>query len=212
MSTSISFPQMGKLHAILQRKGVDGSGFQISFLESGIIDDLAEIAASGRMLDRERVRQALGMEPLELRVQVNYSLPIEQLIAAGRYDKVETSVAWHRFPRKEAVAPAEVVCELVELPTGCGSISRAEAILAGRNLRPACLEEMLAFGKTYPGTQRRFTILEIGTRLQRRQHDFAVALWTRGFSLPGELPSRMLTTTRVDDGFHGRLRVLGVKI
>ena len=63
MGTSISFPQMGKVHQLLQDHDISSDLLQERLLNSGLIADLAIAIGSGRIPNRMSVRKALGLEP-----------------------------------------------------------------------------------------------------------------------------------------------------
>lgn len=94
-------------------------------------------------------------------VSINYGLSLEEMIAAGRYDWKSDDIVTKHFPVKgEGVANVEI--QLVHFDR---VIESEEAIeeLDKMGLRPAKIEELLAFGAKYPKVQREFPIVALGS-------------------------------------------------
>lgn len=97
----------------------------------------------------------------ELSVIVDYDLSLNDMIAAGRYDWSNSDITAENFPIN-GKGKAEIWLELVHFDR---AISTDEAIkeLDRQDLRPAKIEELLAFGATYSEKQREFPIICLGS-------------------------------------------------
>ena len=94
-------------------------------------------------------------------ITVDYGLSLEQMIATGRYDWVNSDITSEHYP---IVGTGTVALEgqLVHY----GRNMSSEAVLADldqKGLRPATMAELLAFGAKYPELQRQFPIVELGS-------------------------------------------------
>lgn len=106
------------------------------------------------------------------KVEVDYGKTLEAMIAAGRYDWVDSGITPERFPiQGEGKAERELV--LVHLDKEV-STDEAQAELDRRGLRPAKIEELLALGAAQPELQREFPIVALGS-------DFVNSDGFRGF-------------------------------
>jgi len=94
-------------------------------------------------------------------VTVNYDLPVEDAVKAGKYDWMNSNVSSKNFPSKrKGTAEEEIV--LVHFNR---KIDSDEAVreLGKMGLRPAELPELLAFGAKYPDVQREFPVVALGS-------------------------------------------------
>ncbi len=158
MKTAYTSGQLVKLTALLEQKGSNPERFQL-FLESGVLADLLE--ADPAAIDREEFRKLIGLPPLVLRITVDYSLSLEQMIALGQYDWKNDDITTERFPVK-GKGKKEVVGELVKYEENMSS-DKVLADLDSKGLRPATHEELLAFGAAFPELQRKFPIVALGS-------------------------------------------------
>jgi len=150
--------QLVKFTSLLEQKGSNPERFQL-FLGSGVLADLLEADPSG--IDREEFRKMIGLPPLVLRIIVDYSLTLEQMIALGQYDWKNDDITSARFLVK-GEGKNEVVAEIVKYESGMSS----EAVLADldkKGFRPATIEELLAFGAAFLELQRKFPIVALGS-------------------------------------------------
>lgn len=94
-------------------------------------------------------------------VTVNYDLSLGEMIEAGRYNWVHSDITSKHFPIK-GEGTKEVVTELVHF----NRYMESDVVLREldkSSLRPATIEELLAFGAKYPETQRQFPIVVLGS-------------------------------------------------
>lgn len=94
-------------------------------------------------------------------VTVDYTLPLMEMIKAGRYDWVNPDITEEHFPVKgEGIR--EVVVELIHF----GRFMETDDVLRELDrldLRPATIEELLALGAKYPEVQREFPVMALGS-------------------------------------------------
>lgn len=124
--------------------------------------DLNRIAESDEIA--QKVVDALRGEAYPL--TVDYSLTLEQMIEAGRYDWVNSDITAERFPI-EGTGQVRLEGQLVYY----GKSMSSEAVLTDmdqRGLRPATGAELLAFGEKYPELQRQFPIVELAASAEVR--------------------------------------------
>ena len=94
-------------------------------------------------------------------VSVNYGMGLAEMIAAGQYDWKNSDINTDNFPvTGEGVV--ETKLELVHLDK-VASTDEVEAYLEENGLRLATIEELLAFGATYPDVQREFPVIALGS-------------------------------------------------
>ncbi|MEK9179951.1 MAG: hypothetical protein AAB897_00880 [Patescibacteria group bacterium] len=105
-----------------------------------------------------------GMAMLEVfRVTVDYSMTIEQMIAAGRYDWQNNDVNDKHFPIPPSKrGKQEVAIELIKFDRDMES-NEVLRELDKMGLRSAELPELLAFGAAYPEKQREFPVVALGS-------------------------------------------------
>jgi hypothetical protein len=93
-------------------------------------------------------------------VTIDYRQPFRQMIAAGAYDDVNSHITEASFPlQRGGLAARELI--LLQL----GGIASTDAVLHALDdigVRSARIEELLAFGATYPQAQRQFPIVALG--------------------------------------------------
>ena len=94
-------------------------------------------------------------------VTVDYTQTLEQMIAAGRYDKQNRDITQEHFPLQGS-GQIEVELHLVHLNRDASTDS-VLAELDRRGLRPATLAELLAFGAKHPNLQKEFPIIALGS-------------------------------------------------
>jgi len=199
MNTVYTSGQLVKFTSLLEQKGSNPERFQL-FLGSGVLADLLEVDPS--RIDREEFRKMIGLPPLVLRITVDYSLTLEQMIALGQYDWKNDDITAKNFP-VNGEGKKEITVELVKYESGMSS----EAILADldkNGLRPATHEELLAFGAAFPELQRKFPIVALGS-VASIFGDRRVAFLDRYDS------ERDLRLRWFDGGWYARCRFLAVR-
>lgn len=99
-------------------------------------------------------------------VSINYGLSLEEMIAAGRYDWKNDDITAKHFPeRGEGVSDIEI--QLVHFNRVMGSSDEVIREFDKMGLRPASIEELLAFGAKYPDVQRQFPIVALKSLWRR---------------------------------------------
>ena len=93
-------------------------------------------------------------------VTIDYQQRFAQMIAAGAYDHVNSHITEASFPlqRGDLVAWELILVHL-------GDVASTDVVLHeldDHGLRPGRIEELLAFGATYPQAQRQFPIVALG--------------------------------------------------
>ena len=94
-------------------------------------------------------------------VTVDYSQTLAQMVKAGKYDWVSSRITQEYFPLKGKGA-VEAKVELVHLDKVV-TTKEVLAELDRLNLRPANIEELLAFGAKHPELQKQFPIVALGS-------------------------------------------------
>ncbi|MEX2209727.1 MAG: hypothetical protein WD846_02450 [Patescibacteria group bacterium] len=108
---------------------------------------------------------------------VNYDRTLVEMVEAGHYDYANDNITADNFPI-EGSGSAECEGVLVHLDR-YASTTEVEAEIAKRGLRPATIEELLAFGEAYPEVQREFPVVELGSSWVDSSGDRLVAyLWS----------------------------------
>jgi len=90
-------------------------------------------------------------------VSVDYRKTVEEMVASGRYEWSNSNITSKNFPVNDT-GVVTVALELVHL----NKMVNSEDVLRHlekNGMRPATVEELLAFGATYPEIQRKFPII-----------------------------------------------------
>ena len=95
-------------------------------------------------------------------ISIDYSQSLAQMIQAGKYDWVNSDITEAHFPKGKAGGKVKFNSELF-CPNNETSFDLVLAEMKNRKLRPATLPELLAFGKKYPGEQRKYPIAAFGS-------------------------------------------------
>ena len=107
-------------------------------------------------------------------ILVDYTHSLAQMIAAGKYDWVNSDITDQHFPPPSIptglppstgsgqATKAELKVELVHFNRTISS-NDAIAELKQKGLRPATIHELLAFGSTYPEEQRKYMIVALSS-------------------------------------------------
>jgi hypothetical protein len=103
----------------------------------------------------------VGARAEVFKVVVDYSQTLADMIAAGKYDWVNSDITQEHFPVKgEGKVESELV--LVHL-NRTASTEEVLKELDNRGLQPATIAELLAFGAKYPDKQKEFPIIALGS-------------------------------------------------
>jgi hypothetical protein len=100
-------------------------------------------------------------KPTQYSVIIDYAKSVEQMKSDGQYDWSNDNINGENFP----ITGEEVVetkLELVHL-NKVASTKEVEAYLEENGFRPATLEELLAFGATFPDVQREYPVVALGS-------------------------------------------------
>ena len=153
-------------------------------------DDLEETVVQGWIENQESLRKVLrealapNGEPVTsvgptYPVTINYGLTLEEMIAAGRYYWKNDDITAKHFPVK-GEGTKEVVTKLIHFNKYMESDDVLRE-LDQRGLRPATIEELLAFGAKYPELQRQFPIVALGSVWRRLGYRHVPYLWGHAF-------------------------------
>lgn len=132
--------------------------------QGGADEDLHRLATpEGEDLINQMAVLIVGGKPAENRypVIVDYRETLEQMIAAGQYDDVDSHINETNFPFT-GKGKKQLVIELVHFGRDMAIHDVSESLKA-RGMRPATLPELLAFGSTYLMKGRGFPIVALGT-------------------------------------------------
>lgn len=152
-----TFYQAQHLLTLVKEKGLPAEQLQALF-DSGLLADLLD--ANVEAVDRDLFRKHLGLTPVELRFTLDYSMSLQEMIAAGQYDWVNPDITAKRFPLT-GKGTHDLVGKLIHLNRPVSS-EEVVAELDKMGLRPATIEELLAFGAA-PDLQRNFPVLALGS-------------------------------------------------
>jgi len=112
-------------------------------------------------------------------VTVNYGLPVEEMVAAGSYDYVNSDITSEHFPA-QGQGKQEKEITLFHFNR---QISSKQAIkkMDEQGYRPAEPEEILTLGAEHPDIQRQFPIVALGSSWQHpvSGRRCIVCLWGR---------------------------------
>lgn len=146
----------------------------LQILHDGPLTDLVQAIKAGTLPPRDDFRKLLGLEPIELRIMVDYSLSIEAMVALGKYDWKNGSITAERFPITRN-SKHERTAQLIHFNRAISS-DAAEKKLNKMRLRAGTIEELLAFGATFPETQRKFPIVALGSVAELGGHRYVSCL------------------------------------
>ena len=126
--------------------------------------DIEPGAAQHWILHQDELAEMLKIllaADLVFRVAVDCTMSLAEMIAAGRYDQVDSGITPERCPIQ---GEGKVERELVLVHFGrVMTTDEPLAELDCRGLRPAKFEELLALGVAHPELQREFPIVAFGT-------------------------------------------------
>jgi hypothetical protein len=96
-----------------------------------------------------------------LRIVVDYSKSLAEMVKAGKYNWVNIDITADHFPVKGS-GKTDLIAEIL----GYGDYVSSEEIIKDmdrRGFRPATIAELLAFDEAYPDKQREFPIVALGS-------------------------------------------------
>lgn len=116
----------------------------------GLLDAIANLLVRAELKTRNRFA-----------VTVDYSTPLETMVAEGKYDYVNPNITVANFP----ITGTGVVEEEIILVHLDRDISSDDAVreLHEMGLEPARIEHATAFGAKYPDVQREYPIVFLGS-------------------------------------------------
>ena len=198
---TISFTpgQLTAIDKLIKAKGKDHQWVQTA-LTNGMLADFVE--ADLTQVDREELRKALRLTPLDLRFFVDYGMTLEQMITAGNYDWFIDDITAKRFP---LTGTGKVAFE-PKLFHFDRSISSEDAIkeMEKDGFRAAKIEELLAYGAILPEEQRKYPIIALGSVAKIRGS-------RRVACLDWDASERGLRLFWFDGGWDDYYRFLGVR-
>lgn len=161
MSTTATLDQGKHFLTVLSQQGVTKEGLD-AMIETGLFSDLCEASLNGLSgVDRDEVRKLYGLSPKTLRIVVDYSLSLEQMIAAGKYDWKNDDITAKRFPLK-GNGKVELEPKLFYFGRDMSS-DNVIAEMDKEGFRPCTIEELLAIGEQHPELQRKFPLVALGS-------------------------------------------------
>lgn len=129
----------------------------------GTVDHLRRLLNDSKLVDQvfDLIVGAAKKAASAFTVVVDYTKSLADMIAAGRYDRQNDNITAKHF-LVSGSGQVTVGLELVHF----GKDMSTEDVLVEldkRNLRPATLPELLAFGAKYPDEQRKYPIIALGS-------------------------------------------------
>lgn len=157
MSTA-TLDQAKHILVLLGQKNPSKEDLNILF-KSGLLSDLLDADLS--RVNRDDFRKLLGLHSLNLQISVDCSQTLEEMILALHLDWVRGDISSKWYPvkgRGRKTLKAEIIhlnCDIS--PEG------AIAEIIKKGMRPALIEELLAFGASFPEIQRNFRVVALGS-------------------------------------------------
>lgn len=204
MSNPATFDQAYQMLNLAREANVSLEALQ-SLYATGLLSDLLK-AENPVAVDREAFRKLLGLDPLQLRITVDYRMSLQQMILAGHYDWVNDGITLERFP---IVGDGVVECEtkLFHFNRRISSEVADEEIRTADKRSPwesAKIEHLLAFGATFLEMQRKFPIVGLASSCEVRGGRGVPDLW-------GGDSGRSLSLDWWDGDWYGGFRFLAVR-
>lgn len=170
------------------------------------LSELHEQNKAGRVT-RENLQAFLrnpdSVNGLGFTVTVDYSKPLPEMIATGRYDWTNSDITSGHFPAKGS-GVAELKLELVHLGKAA-STDEVLRYLDEQGYRPATLPELLAFGAKFPEEQRKYPVVALASVWRRSDGSRDVPYLYRDDA------GRNLSLHWSGDGWDGGYRFLAVR-
>lgn len=138
-------------------------------------------------------------------VTIDYGITLQAMIAAGRYDWTNSDVIAEHFPSPKAAGKVDADLQLAHFNRITGS-HEALRRLDRRGYRASTIEELLAFGATYPEEQLKHSIVALGAFWQRLFSNHHVAYLCKRD--PGR---RCLDLEEFEGGWAESCRFLGIR-
>ncbi len=138
-------------------------------------------------------------------VEVDYGLPLDEAIAAGKYDTVDNTITAENFP-SDKKSKETFGITLFDFKKGM-TTDEVLAEFDKLGLRPATLPELLALGAAHPELQREFLIMALGSIWQGADGSNNVSILGGG----GNKRNLGLTWFKRDDIWESRLHFAAVR-
>lgn len=135
-------------------------------------------------------------------ISVDYNMSLKAMIVSGLYDWVNKNITEEHFPIAES-GVANIAVELVQFGRKI-LFDDAVAELRRRDLRPATLAELLAFGNAFPMEQCRYPIMALGSEVIVDRLRYVAFISKEGSDRGLDLDSVIL-------GLDGNTRFLAVR-
>ena len=178
------------LFKVVQKLGGSAEDIYAALKEgSSLVDEFASLIVKAS----KKVKDATLL--------VNYDRRVEAGVRVGHYDWWATDITDNNFPTTQQ-GTREVFIRLIHL-NKIMSIDQVLIELDRMNLRPANLQEGLAFGERYPDVQREFPIIFLGSVWQNPGG-------SRCPCLSGGGSGRGLDLSRTDGSWRGICRFAAV--
>ena len=165
MDTIFTDGQLTKFIETMRQKNMTPERFN-GLLGSGILADVLDPNACLDNRDAVRIALKLGaVMPENIPLSIDYSQSLEQMIAAGHYDWVNSDITPKRF-KLEGKGVIEFETRVIHFNRSISSEDAIEAIKhinTENPLEPAKIEHLLAFGAKYPEEQRKYPIIGLGS-------------------------------------------------
>jgi hypothetical protein len=166
--------QLVKFTGTMTEQGVRTTGFQHGF-SSGLFSDVAECLAQEQpvKIDRNALRQVLGLDPLLFRFKVDYSLSLGQMFSDADFSVVSPTVIETNF-KVNGTGIVEYEAELLALDFSnmegkaapeylTGIITKTLAKQVGQDgYKFARIEHLIAFSQNYQQLNRKCPVVALG--------------------------------------------------
>jgi hypothetical protein len=121
------------------------------------------------------------IDELWMPVTIDYSKSIDELIAEGFYDYVNSDISISNFTAKDGDDKIDTIIERTAILINFNRRMSSEDIIAQmalRGLRPATARELLKLGARYPKLQREISVIALGSKSPTSG---VLALWENAF-------------------------------
>jgi hypothetical protein len=129
-----------------------------------------------RSAARREVSTSDGLTTRAYSLNVNFDIPVEEMVKRGAYQYVESGARSTAFTAANypSTQTGALQLQVHLMPFQGVSIKDALNELNATNYQPATLHELLAFGEQYPDVQLRFSIVAPGTQIETHPGYFSV--------------------------------------
>jgi hypothetical protein len=144
---SMGYGEVGATLKALEDCGITAEHFKAIRADKNLAEEISKFIISKIIGDYNAV--------------IDYDLSLAEMIAVGKYEWTNSEITAERFPVK---GKGQVNINFT-VKHFARSISTETALkeLDEQGLRPATIEELLAFGVKYPNEQRKYPIVALGS-------------------------------------------------